>query len=335
MQSKLRLPGSLEYTGKFRTEPITIEVYDYDEKSWTFHTYQKIEDIPLTRENTWINITGLHDMSILEAIEKKYHVDRFTLEDIVQVSTNCKIEENEKFSFSIFKMLYLKDQEIIHEHVSMIKTQQVLITFQETAGDVFDDLRKAIEEKIGKIRSSNIDFLYYRLIDHLVDQYFEILPSINKKIEDLEYDILEEKSMTLESIYSLKKELLLIRNAVLPVKMMLQNYLHSQHPLYRNYKDILDHLDQIMEHVNLYREIIGSLYDTQMSNLSYQTNKVMTTLAIFSTIFIPLSFLAGFFGMNFTYFPGLHQPYAIYIFIFICFLLGGGMFYFFKKRNFL
>lgn len=336
MKTNNRLPGSLKYSGDYQTEPIRIDVYDYDEKSWMHKTYESIDEIPLTKENTWINITGLHDVSLLEAIEKRFDINRFSLEDIVQVSTNTKIELFEAYTFSIFKMLYLKSKQVCHEHVAIIKKDKVLITFQETAGDVFDGIRQLIEKNVGEIRKRDIEFLYYKLLDALIDQYFEILPIINNRIEALEYEILEEKSATLDSIYLIKKELLLIKNSVMPLKLILQNYINKSDIVFQmHYSDLFDHLDQITENVTLNREIVSNLNDTLTTNLSHKMNRVMTTLTIFSAVFIPLSFFAGVFGMNFAHFPGLDYQYGLYMFILLCLVTSGGMIAFFKIKKIL
>jgi magnesium transporter len=323
------MPGSLEYSGLYKDEEIVIEAYSYNEKGYLKKKYDAFP-IETSYNNTWINVTGLHKTELLSQIEEVYGISRFTLEDIVQVTTHSKIETFDHYSFSIFKMLYLKDNSIIHEHVSIIKLDNVLITFQETKGDVFDHIRELIEMD-GPLRSENIDFLYYRLIDSLIDQYFDILPIMNRKLDQLEENILDDEKTSLEEVYKVRKELLLIKNSVFPMKQLIGELVKTYPAL--PYKDVYDHLEQIIENVALNRELISSLYDTHMSNLSHKMNKVMTTLAIFSAIFIPLSFLAGFFGMNFKHFPGLNSEYSLLVFILACIALGIGMLGFFKHKK--
>ncbi len=333
-------PGKLLYTGKYKEEEVIIEVYWYNKSEWTKKRVKDISEIDINIKNCWINIIGIHDIKLLKEIGSKFDVSNYILEDIVRVSRHSKIEESKDNIFSIFKMLYLNDEKIKHEHVSMILKRNVLITFQETKGDIFDSIRMRIEENIGSIRNLKIDYLYYSLIDALIDQYFEIVPYVDEKLEKLEYEVIEENQTELEDIYRLRKELLLIKSSVFPIKNILENFLKNNNIIVtkevnQSFFDVIDNLDQVTDKISIYRELLSSIHETHMSNLSHKMNRVMTTLAIFSAIFIPLSFLAGFFGMNFRYFPGLTSPYGIYIFILLCFVICAGMIYVFKKKKLL
>lgn len=330
----MKLNPTLNYSGDYTDEPIVIDVYHYDQDSCIHQVYDTIEAIEINHDHTWINITGLHDISVLRGIEKRFKINRLSLEDIVQVSTHSKIEKYTHYTFSIFKMLYLR-KKIVHEHIAIIKLDHVIISFQETKGDIFDALRAKLETDF-MLKTNDMDYLYYKMVDALVDQYFEILPVVNGILDDLEDDVLDEKESSLEALYKVRKELLLIKNSVFPIKLILQTYLSrypSDYKLF--YNDLLDHLDQIIDNVTLNRELVNTLYDTHMSNMSHKMNRIMTTLALFSTIFIPLSFLAGFFGMNFKHFPSLNGYYSLYIFIGSCLLLTGGMVLFFKRKKLL
>lgn len=333
-------PGTLVYTGGYKNEKIVIDVYAYNEKLWTHKVYDCINDIENDESIQWINITGLNDSKVLKDIGEKFTIDKYVLEDIIQVSRHSKIETFNNYIFAIYKMLYLKGKEVVHEHVSIIKSDTTLITFQETKGDVFDNVRNRIENNIGLIRKRKVDYLYYSLIDSLVDQYTRIIPYIDNKLDILEYQIIEGNDTTLELLYKIRKELLIIKSSVFPIKKIINGHTKRENDFIeeetcRCFEDVLDNLNQIAEDVMLHREIISGLFDTHMSNISNKMNRVMTTLALFSAIFIPLSFLAGFFGMNFINFPGLNSDYGVYIFTVICVIVGGGMFAFFKNKKML
>lgn len=334
------VPGTSRYTGKYKTEPIVIEVYSYDDKQQLYKKCESIEEIKIDQKVQWINIIGLHDMNLLKSIGNKFNISQFVLEDIVQVSRYSKIELFDDYIFSIFKMLYLENDKIMHEHVSILKVENTIITFQETSGDVFGSIRHRIENGLGNIRVKEADYLYYCMIDALIDQYFDILPYVSERLDQLEYEIIEENDTMIESVYKIRKELALINSSVSPLKGTLQKFLKQDDKFVSDevkeyFKDILDHLDQINEKVVIYKEVISSLFETHMSNISNKMNRVMTTLTIFSAIFIPLSFLASFFGMNFIHFPGLASKYGIPIFSVICVIISGGMFGFFKFKKLL
>ncbi|WP_461205451.1 magnesium/cobalt transporter CorA [Clostridium sp. DL1XJH146] len=330
-----QVPGELIYTGEYINQSVRLELIVYDKEKFEFKEIKGIDEIPSTSSVIWLNVIGLHNIELIKEIGLKYSIDKMLLEDIVNIKQRSKIEPHKEYLFSVFKMVYMKGKNIIHEHISMLVFKNMIITFQECEGDVFDTIRNRIRNNAGIIRNRKVDYLYYSVIDALTDQYFEILGVVSSKIDDIEEQVIEEKEVPLELIYSLKKEILLLKSAVFPIKDILISFLandmeYISDEVTKYFKDVEDHLKHVAETIVTYREMVMSLSETQMSNISNRMNKVMTTLTFFSIIFIPLSFLTGVFGMNFIYMPGLTNQQAFIYFCIACIIISGGMVSFFK-----
>lgn len=331
-------PGMLIYTGEYKRTPHKLELLVYDEEDFEFNIIDSIDEIKKDQKLKWLNVIGLNRTEFIKEIGEKFKINPLVLEDIVHVSHRSKIEIHEHYLFSVFKMVYLKSEKIIHEHLSMILMDNLLITFQEEQGDVFDPIRERIREKKGNIREMKVDYLYYALVDALVDQYFDILLFLSIGLDELEEQIIEEENISMEAIYSLRKELLLIKSAVIPIKDVFHNFLGSNQKFISEevkiyFEDIKDHLNQVTDSVIMYREMASSLSETNSSNMSNNMNKIMTTLTIFSAVFIPLSFLSGVFGMNFTNMPVLDFQLGYYFFIVSCIVIAVGMLSYFKIKK--
>lgn len=331
-------PGTITYTGQFTDVEVTIEGIIYNEKEIKKIETKTIQDSFEKDKIYWFNVIGLHDDNIIKKIGEKLLIHHMDLEDIMHVSQWSKIEKKDHYLFSIFKMIYLKNSDIIHEHISIIHKDNVIITFQETPGDVFDNVRERLLKCQGKIRTMGSEYLYYSLLDVLIDQYFVIINRISILFKETEMKILENKQEDLDQVYHLRKELLYLINAISPIKDSI-NILSSNKNDYITqsmapyYSDLMEHLNQISDSLKAYKEMTNSLYEMQMSNISNNMNKAMMILAIFSSIFIPLSFLAGVFGMNFTYIPGINMPSAFYYFLLSCLAIIIGMLSFFKIKK--
>lgn len=330
-------PGTIKYTGQYQDVPTTIEKFVYSKEMFSEEvvheiTYEEDQNI------YWYNVIGLTDVNLIKKIGSKFDIHNMDLEDIVHVSQWSKIEDQSSYLFSIFKMIYLKNQDIQHEHVSIIQYKNLIITFQETPGDVFDHVRHRIRHEVGQIRGMNVNYLYYALLDALVDPYFQIINRISNDFKTLEMEIIENSSTNKEKVYQLRKELVYLTNAIIPIKDALL-YLMKSSPFFKDnslqpyYGDLVEHIHQIIDSLIAYKEMVQSLHEIQMSNISDDMNKTMMTLTIFSVVFIPLSFLAGLFGMNFSYIPGLDISGGFYWFIGLCILIAGGMLGYFKIKK--
>ncbi|MBN2898889.1 MAG: magnesium/cobalt transporter CorA [Clostridia bacterium] len=331
-------PGSIAYTGHFTDVDIAIEAIFYDD---TIISTSRVEDIKGPFDSAkvyWYNVVGLHDVELIKGIGERFQLHHMDLEDIVHVSKWSKIEDQHDYVFAIFKMIYMKAEAIVHEHVSIIKKDNVIITFQETPGDVFDDVRRRLNGKNGRIRTQDADYLLYALMDALVDQYFVIINKISSDFRDIEMKILDNDIDSRDQVYHLRKELMYLINAVMPIKESILYLAKGDTRLMTEvmtpyYGDLMEHINQIADALVAYKEMTVSLHEMQMSNVSNDMNKIMMTLTIFSAIFIPLSFLAGVFGMNFVHMPGMAIPSAFYIFVAVCFVIAAAMLWFFKSKR--
>lgn len=331
-------PGTLSYTGLHTNIGVKIDVISYDHDWYQRMEITDLESLEVDDKKYWINITGLHDIELIRRIGDKFGIHHMDLEDVVHVSQRSKIELKEFYLFSIFKMIYLKNEDIHHEHVSIFVKDKVILTFQEVQGDVFEGIRKRIESGNDRIVERGIEYLYYSIIDAIVDHYFPVINQSFETFADLEVNVIETGNTDMTRIYQLRKELLYMVNAITPIHDAILIFTRESNPYFTKedvpyYADLMDHLTQLGDSLKSYREMINSLYEMQMAEKSNALNKTMMTLTTFSVIFIPLSFLAGFFGMNFIHFPGLDYPYAIQLFIATCMTIAAGMLVYFKVKR--
>ena len=337
-------PGSIIYTGNKESQEFFVESFDYykDKLEEKVHpNVEEIYDLKTSNSISWININGLSHVKEIEKIGNHFNLHALTLEDIVNTAHRPKIDDYSDYIFIVLKMLYYnKNEEIVNEQVSFILGDNYVISFQEADGDVFDGLRERIRNPKGRIRNMGSDYLLYALMDAIADHYFIVIESVSHKIEDLEDDLFTGFSQEEISnqIQNLKREILKIRRAIFPLREIINkiekndsNFIKSTTIPY--FRDIYDHVIQVSENIEIYREMIWGLMDMYMTNISNKMNQVMKVLTIISTIFIPLTFLAGIYGMNFDNIPELHYKYSYFILWGIMILMFLAMIYFFKKKK--
>jgi magnesium transporter len=337
-----KAPGSAIYTGNKFAAQTKIEYIMYSENNYKREVESNLKKIDWnSKENKWINIIGINEADSVKEVMNYVNLNSLVIEDILNIGHRPKIEIYEEYIFIIIKMLTFEEDNlrINSEQVSMILQGNTLITFQEMEKDVFGPIRKRIANNLGSINKKPCDYLLYSLIDAIVDNYYILLDEIEDKIDELEENIITNDNETnpLGQIYKLRKELLLLKTAVWPIKEIV-NELQKDYSILgestRIYlSDLNDHVNQIMDYILIYREMISTMFDTHLSNMSNRMNKVMTTLTIFSAIFIPITFLAGVYGMNFKYMPELSYKFGYPIFIILCVIIAITMFYIFKKKK--
>jgi magnesium transporter len=339
-------PGSVIYTGEKESQNLFVEAFDYTTESLQEKQYQNVEDIfqyKSTKSVTWININGLNHVDAIEKLGNHYALHPLTLEDIVNISQRPKIEEYDDYLFVVLKMLYYdKDENIVSEQVSFILGENYVLTFQESDIDVFDGVRERIRHGKGRIRGLGSDYLLYALIDAVTDQYFVIIETMGNKIEDLEDNLFNgyTKDEISVQIQNLKREVLRIRRNVFPLREIINKIEKNESPLIKDktlhfFRDIYDNIIQISENIDIYREMIWGLMDMYMTTISNKMNEVMKVLTIMATIFIPLTFIAGIYGMNFDNIPELHYEYSYYILWAVMITLFIGMIIYFKRKKWL
>jgi magnesium transporter len=341
-----QVPGALVYTGEKSSKKLLIESFDYSKDKIEETILLNIEDaVPFkdTDSVTWININGLYFTEEIERVGKQYGLHPLVLEDIVNTTQRPKIDEYDDYIFVVLKMLYYdKNEKIVIEQVSFVLGKNYVLSFQESEGDVFDTIRNRIRHSKGRIRSLKSDYLLYTLIDAVVDNYFSIIETLGNKVEDLETQLFAgtpRDNINIE-VQQLKREILKVRRAIFPLREIINRIEKGEHHLIYNrtityYRDIYDHLIQVSENIDIYREMIWSLMDMYMTTISNKMNEVMKVLTIMSSIFIPLTFLAGIYGMNFENIPELKYQNGYFVLLGVMLLLFIGLLFYFKRKKWL
>jgi magnesium transporter len=290
---------------------------------------------------TWLNLDGLHDVKRIETLGSAFALHPLILEDILNTDHRPKLEVGEGFLFLVAKMLTLHPGrgEILSEQISFIVGPGYVLSFQEKPGDLFDSLRQRIYADQGRVRKMGADYLAYRLLDTIVDHYFVILEQMGDQIEKLEEELLARPDrQLLHRIHLAKREMILLRRAVWPLREVISglqradsgNITPAVQPFLR---DLYDHTIQIIDTVETYRDVITGLLDLYLSSISNRMNEIMKVLTIMSTLFIPLTFLVGVYGMNFDYLPELHWRWGYFALWGVMLSSVGGMFVFFRRKG--
>jgi len=340
-------PGTLVYTGAHADKSPELTLIDYDEANLTEKKLESVQETFICKDSktvSWINIDGVHNVEIIEQIGKHFDLHSLVLEDIVHVRQRPKIEEFEDHLFIVLKMLSYNErsQSVESEQVSMILGSHYLLTFQEHTGDVFEQIRQRIRSGKGRIRKMGSDYLAYALIDAIVDNYFHILEVFGERIESLEESLLSNSGRDiLHDIHHLKRELTLLRKSVWPLREMVSGLERMESALVKKgtrifIRDLYDHTIQIIDTIESFRDVASGLLDLYMSSVSNRMNAVMKVLTIIATIFIPLGFIAGVFGMNFENMLELKWQWAYPVgFWSLIVLIVAGMVWFFKRKKWL
>jgi magnesium transporter len=339
-------PGTLVYNGEHKTEKIELTLIEYNRDFCERKELKKIEECFNKRDSDsvkWVNIEGLHDVSIIEKIGKEFKLHPLMLEDILNISQRPKMDDYEDYILVTLKMVYYnsKVKEIVTEQVSLVLIDNYVFSFQEFEGDVFDQVRERIQTGKGNIRKQRADYLVYALIDAIVDSYFFILEQVGDTSEDIEHQLMEEpKKEVLQGIYNLKREMIYLSNSIWPLREVVGNLTRTDSQLIKQntrlyLRDVYDHILQVIDIIESYRDIMTGMLDTYLSSIGNKTNDVMKILTIFSAIFIPLTFLAGIYGMNFRYFPELELPWAYPAFWIVTLAIIALMLGYFKRKKWL
>jgi magnesium transporter len=339
-------PGTLVHVGEPKTSKVKIRVIDYDESDLQEKEIVNIDECYPFKEKptvTWINIDGIHDVDIIERIGKNYGIHPLLLEDIVNTEQRPKIEDSEDYLFLILKMLSLdeEDREIKIEQVSLVIGPNYVLSFQEREGDVFDSVRDRIRRARGRIRKMGADYLAYALLDAIVDGYFLILERIGDKIEGLEEDLISHPdTKILQAIHYLKREMIFLRRSVWPLREVISGMSRKESTLIKEsteifLRDVYDHTIQVIDTIETYRDMVSGMLDTYLSSISNRMNEVMKVLTIFAAIFIPLTFVAGIYGMNFAFMPELGLKWGYFAALAVMASMAISMLIYFRRKKWL
>jgi magnesium transporter len=339
-------PGSLVYTGDREAESVKITVIDYNEDHFQEHEVKSIEECFEYKDKptiTWINIESIHQADIIESIGKCFGIHPLVLEDVMSIGQRPKMETYEGYVFIVLRMLRYNERksEVEDEQLSLIAGQNFVISFQEAGfeGDVFDPIRVRIREGKGYIRKMKADYLAYVMIDVIVDNYFTIVEKIEDNFEQVEESILSSPSpSTLQDINLLKRKLIFIRKALWPLRESIGILERGESEVFSAntilyLRDVHDHTVQLTDTIDSLREIVSDMINVHLSNTSNRLNEIMKVLTIISTIFMPLTFLAGLYGMNFEHMPELKWILGYPILLMVMFSIGISMVIYFKKKK--
>lgn len=339
-------PGTLVHIGERKAETMSISLIDYDDQHVEERKLKTIEEsLPLKGEPsvTWINVDGVHDVETIEKIGNHFGIHPLILEDIVNTGQRPKVEDFGDYVFLVLKMLYHEEGEdrVRAEQVSLILGPNFLISFQEQQGDVFNTVRERIRKSKGRIVKSGPDYLAYALIDAVVDHYFIILELFGDKIESLEEELIEEPAReTMETIHHIKREMIHVRKQVWPLREVALSLTRGELQLIHDstviyLRDVYDHTVQVIDTLESLRDVLSGMLDVYLSTLSNKMNEVMKVLTIIATIFIPLTFIAGVYGMNFRYMPELEWHWGYYTVWGVMVAIVAGMFFYFRRKTWL
>jgi magnesium transporter len=337
-------PGTLMHIGDENLQEIDVALIDFNETLFDELKVKKIVDhLELLDRDTvsWLNMTGIHSADEIQQIGSHFNVDELVLEDIMNANHRPKVEEHEKYLFIVIKMLSLSGaQEVDSEQVSIILFKDKLLSFQERSGDVFEPIRERIRASKGRVRKLQSDYLGIILLDIVVDNYFVVIETLGEKIDLLEEKVLDDvREDFIVELQQLKQQLVLVRKAVYPMRELLGNLLRMETHLIltenRKYiRDTYDHCVEIMDEVEIFMEQINSIRDLHISAMSNKMNQIMKVLTIISSLFIPLTFIAGIYGMNFKNIPEIESYQHGYITV-LCVMVAitAGMLYYFRKKG--
>lgn len=336
-------PGSLIHVGEKKKDVVRICVLDYDtEKVWE-GDLDHVDDTTRFRDSatvSWINVTGIHDHKVISRLGELYSIDPLILEDVMNTGHRPKVEDMGQNLFFTLKMLYTDDAgHICSEQVSLILGQSYVISFQEDEDDIFDSIRDRIRNATGLVRKRGADFLVYRLVDTVVDHYFVVLDTVEASIDVLEDDLMRHPGQDhMRRIQAMKHDLIFLRRSIMPLRDAVSSLekglskLVDKHTA-RYFRDVYDHIIHISDTLDSHREVLKGLTDIQLANQNNRMNEVMKVLTVISTIFIPLTFIVGVYGMNFQFMPELGWRWgypAVWV------LMSGilfGLVYYFKRKK--
>jgi len=339
-------PGVVVHVGEQKIDTARITLMAYDQTRLEEKQLKRIEDCFAYKDTPpvgWINIDGLHEVELIEKIGTHFNIHPLTQEDIVNTGQRPKAEDFEEYIYLVFKMLKF-DETIGHitsEQVSLIVGPHYLLSFQETEGDVFNSVRERIRKGRVHIRKSGPDYLAYALIDAVVDHYFLILEKMGERIEHLEEQLHAQPTPEiLQATHDLKRELIYFRKQVWPIREVLNAWQKSESSIVQEtnkvfIRDVYDHTMQVIDTIDSLRDIISGLMDLYLSTVSNKMNEVMKVLTIMATIFIPLTFVAGIYGMNFKYMPELEWEWSYPVLWIVLIVIFFGMIFYFKRKKWL
>ena len=337
-------PGTPVHIGEQKVEKVTLNVHRYNERQLEDCTLNSISESTRLiddQEITWINVQGLQQIETFQTLAHAFGWHPLVVEDLVDTAQRPKLEDYGAYLFIVLKRLYVCEhtQQIQVEQVSVIQGQHYVVTFQEGADDAFCQVLDRLHHDMGRIRTMGSDYLAYELIDAVVDQYFGVLEQLEQNIEDLEDELIAKPSPeNLQKLHRIKRETITIRSSVWPLREVIHHLQHAESSLVTKatsvyYRDVYDHAVAVIETIEISRDVLSGMLDIYLTSLSNKMNETMKVLTVIATIFIPLTFLTGLFGMNFRYMPALEWEWGMHVLLILMVVMAGGIFTYFRHKE--
>ncbi|MDH3833708.1 MAG: magnesium/cobalt transporter CorA [Nitrosopumilus sp.] len=318
-------PGALIHVGEKRVEKVAFDQIEFDKTNFSHKKLDTIDECLNTKEKTtvtWTNIIGLHDAEIIQKIGQYYSIHNLVQSDIMNTELRPKIEDHDDYLHILLKLPHILSENLLFmEQISFLVGKNYVLSFQETSDDIFDPIRKRLENSVGTIRERKSDYITYALVDAIIDYYYVVMEKIGTQTEQLEEELMDNPTpKTLQTIHTLKREMVILRKSIWPMREVIDRFERMQSELIqestRTYlRDVYNHSVQVMDNIEGLREMIGGMLDTYLSSIGNKMNEVMKTLTIIASIFIPITFLAGIYGTNFSYVPELEWEGSYFVMI--------------------
>lgn len=346
-QKKVGLPpGALVHIGSGKSKSIIVTLIEYDENHFEESTIESVEEYMPFNEKPgikWLDVDSVNQIELIESFGNQFGIHPLTLADIVNTKHRPKMEDYGEYIYIVLKMIEYdeKTKSLLVEQVSVVFGKNFVITFQEHEGDLFDPIRERLRKGVGKIRNYGADYLAYSLMDTIIDNYFVILEKVGEDIEDIEEELLNAPTQdTLREIHDLKREMIFLRRSVWPLREITGLMQRGETKLINDstqiyLKDIYDHTIQVIDSIEAARDMLSSMMDVYLSSVSNKMNSIMKVLTIIATIFMPLTFIAGVYGMNFENMPELKWSWGYPGVLILMFIISIAMLFFFWRKKWL
>jgi magnesium transporter len=321
---------------------MTLVEYCPDLREQEVGSIDEVLPFPGAPSVSWVNIEGLHEVELIRELGERLQVHPLVLEDIVSTGQRPKVEDHGSYLYIVLPMLAVGESGAVEdEQLSVILGPDYVLMFQERPGDDFDPVRDRIRTAGSRIRARGADYLAYALLDSVVDHYFVVLESIGMAADGMEIEVLEgARTDTVQRLHALKREILVVRRAVWPVREMLNALLRAETPLITEptkvyLRDVYDHAIRIIDTVEVLRDVVSGLLDLNLSTVSNKVNEAVKSLTVMASIFIPLTFIVGWYGMNFEYMPEFRLPWAYPALLVLMLFITLGLLWYFRRKGWL
>jgi len=338
-------PGALIHVGEKLVEKVTFDQIKFDKTTFMHNTKDTIEECLIINEEPtvlWTNIVGLHDADVIHKIGQHYSIHNLVQSDIMNTELRPKIENHENYLQIILKLPHiLSENQLFMEQISLIVGKNYVLSFQETSDDIFDHVRERLKNSVGKIREKKSDYLAYALVDAIIDYYYVVMEKIGIQSEILEEELMDNPTpKTLQTIHTLKREMVMLRKSIWPMREVIDRFDRMDSEIIQEstrayLHDVYNHTVQVMDNIEGLREMMGGMLDTYLSSIGNKMNEVMKTLTIIASIFIPITFIAGIYGTNFSYVPELEWEGSYFVMLGVMGMIVFTMMLWFRNKKWL